>query len=149
MIIVAMTTWQSQGQHRFCGEGDLVVFELHGVFTLDDAQCMLRIADEQNHRYGYVLWLFDARDGLNMIQEARRVVTDKLRVYPENRVTAIVGANVAIRTLSRLLQNAGRLFGVPIRPIQFFDTMDEARTWLDMQRQQCRSRINRNTIHRD
>lgn len=136
MISNEMIVWQSQGNHRFCCEGDVVVFELHGLFYLEDALCMFRIADAQAQQHGYVLFLFDARDGLNVSQDARRLVSARLRTQPEDRATAIFGAGVAIRTLTRLFQNAGRLFGIPIKPIQFCDTLDEGRAWLDTQRQQ-------------
>lgn len=128
--------WQWQGKHRFCCDGDQVIFELHGLFGVDDGLCMFRISEEQDRRYGYVLFLFDARDGLNMSQEARRMVGERLRRQPVNRVTAIVGANTAMKTVTRLVQNAARLFGFPTRPVQFCDTQEEAMTWLNVQRQQ-------------
>jgi len=144
MLSSKMLAWQWQGKHRFQCEDDMVVFELHGLFNLEDALCMFRLSDEQNHRYGYVLFLFDARDGLNVSQEARRLFSDKFRLQPENRVTAVVGAGITIRTLTRLIQNAGRLFGISMKPVQFCDTMEEGMLWLDMQRQQFRAKLDRN-----
>jgi hypothetical protein len=139
--------WQGQGTHRYFLDGDLVTFELHGLFTVEDALSMLRISDAQHQQYGYVLFLFDARDGLNMSQEARRLVGDKLRSQPANRVTAIVGASVAIRTVTRLIQNASRLFGIPARPVQFCNTQEEALTWLDVHRQQFLARLRRGAAY--
>ena len=140
MMSIEMIAWQWQGKHRYHCESDMVVFELHGLFNVDDAMCMIRLEDAQNRRNGYVLLLFDARNGLNISPEARRLVGDKAGLQPENRVTAIVGASVAIRTVTRLIQNARRLFGIPIKPVQFCDTMEEGMTWLDIHRQQFLSK---------
>ncbi|MFO0580446.1 MAG: hypothetical protein U1A78_41265 [Polyangia bacterium] len=140
--------WRWQGKHRFCCDGDLVIFELHGLFGVDDALCMFRLSEDQDQRYGYVLFLFDARDGLNMSQEARRMVGEKLRRQPVNRVTAIIGASTAMKTVTRLIQNASRLFGFPIRPVQFCDSQEEALTWLDVQRQQFLTKLQHTTTPR-
>lgn len=77
-----MTGWQWQGKHRFNCDGDIVIFELHGLFNVEDAHCIFRLADAQDAKYGYVLFLFDARDGINMSPQARRKVADKSRVQP-------------------------------------------------------------------
>lgn len=138
-----MTAWQWQGKHRFCCEEDVVIFELHGLFNVDDAHCMFRLADAQDAKYGYVLFVFDARDGLNMSPQARRVVADKNRVQPKKSATAIVGASVAIRTVTMLIQNAGRLLGFQINPVQFCLTMEDGMAWLDMKRKQFITKTHR------
>lgn len=138
-----MTGWQWQGKHRFNCDGDIVIFELHGLFNVEDAHCIFRLADAQDAKYGYVLFLFDARDGINMSPQARRKVADKSRVQPAQSATAIVGASVAMRTVALLIQNAGRLFGFQINKMEFCATMEEGVAWLGDKRQQFITRSHR------
>lgn len=136
--VAHMPTWETQGTHRFYREGDLVFFECHGLFGLDDMNRLLSICDDLEREYGYVLSIYDTIDGMNMSADARRVVGERNRSHDVPSAAAIIGASFAIRTVAMLLNNAARLIGKNISPAHFFQTQEEAMTWIAAQREACR-----------
>jgi len=129
-----MPTWETQGRHRYYRDADLLFFELHGLFSIDDANCLHAVADLIEQDHGYVLCTFDAADGMTMSPEARRATGDRSRSRETRGATAIVGASFTIRTVALLITNAARLFGKPVPPIYFCSSIDDATQWLDTQR---------------
>ncbi len=89
-----------------------------------------------------MLGVFDARDGMNMTPEARRYSNEASSAHPVSAATLLVGASLAIRTMTSLLINAARLFGKKLAPVEYCDTVDEVPRWLAAQRriQQQRGR---------
>ena len=134
-----MPTWETQGTHRFYREGDLVFFECHGLFQLDDLNRLLAICDDLEREYGYVLSIYDTIDGMNMSADARRVVGERNRTHDAPSAAAIIGASFAIRTVAMLLNNAARLIGKTVSPAHFFPNQEEALAWSAAQREVCRS----------
>jgi hypothetical protein len=135
---IKMAEWHSQGTHRFYRETDLVFFEVHGPFTLADAQCMFDVCEGCAQEYGYVLSAFDNRDGPGMTPEARRFTSERSRERPVKSAVAVIGASLAVRTMSFLLMNVMRLAGKPVSPVLFCSTQEEAMAWLAGQRQHLR-----------
>ena len=135
-----MPKWYSQGTHRYYCEGDLAYFEVHGPFTLADAQCMFAVAESIEREHGYVLSAFDNRDGPGLTPDARRYTSEKNRQRMVPGATAVIGASVAVRTMAILLINVSRLAGKPSSPVHFCATHQEAIDWLSAQRQQLRAK---------
>ena len=135
-----MENWITQGTHRYYRTADLVFFEVHGPFTLPDAQCLLEVCKSIWQEHGYVLSAFDNRDGPGMTAEARRFTSEKSREHPMKAASAIIGASLAVRTMTFLLLNVMRMTGRPVSQILFCSTDEEALAWLASQRQQLRPR---------
>ena len=121
-----MPNWESFGRHRYYRETDLAFFEHHGGVSLEEIQFVFQVSDEIRASQGYILVVFDMRDGSGMSQQARRYCGERTRTNQLDSATVIVGASLAIRTVTLLVQNAGRLFGQQPPPIHFCDTVPEA-----------------------
>ena len=134
-----MPPWHSQGSHRFYCEDDLLYFEVHGPFTLADAQRLYSESESIEQQHGYVLAAFDNRDGPGMTAEARRYVGMKSRQRNVTGASAVIGANLAVRTMSLLVMNVARLAGMKSTPIIFCATPEEAMAWLAVRRQEFRA----------
>lgn len=135
-----MPQWCSQGTHRYYREGDLAYFEVHGPFSLADAQCMFSVAEAIERDHGYVLSAFDNRDGPGLTAEARRYTSEKSRERMVPGATAVIGASMAVRAMTILLINVARLAGKPSSPVHFCATHQEAIAWLAAQREQLRTK---------
>lgn len=129
-----MPTWEPLGTHRYYNQDDLLLFELHGVFTLADTHGMFIASERVEQKYGYTLTAFDARAVSGMAADARRYVGERTRLHRPEGATAVVGASFPIRTVISLLQNAARLFGKPIPASLFCATVEEAIHWLELER---------------
>ena len=134
-----MPNWRTHGMHRYYCEADLLYFEVHGPFDVSDARLIFDEGDVIERQYGYALSVFDNRDGPGMTAEARRYTNMKGRERVRPSATAIIGASLAVRTISMLLMNALRIAGRPTSPILFCANQDEAVTWLAAQREQLRA----------
>ena len=129
-----MPTWETLGAHRYYSQDDLLLFEIHGLFTLADTQGMFVLSERVEKKYGYTLTTFDARKVSGMAADARKYVGERSRKHRPVGATAIVGASFPIRALISLLQNATRLFGNPVPPTLFCATVEEALHWLAQHR---------------
>lgn len=129
-----MPQWCSQGAHRYYRDGDLAFFEVHGPFTLADAQWMFSVAESIERDHGYVLSAFDNRDGPGMTADARRYTSEKSRERLVLSASAIIGASMAVRAMTILLINVARLAGKPASPVHFCASPQEAIAWLATQR---------------
>jgi hypothetical protein len=130
-----MPEWVSQGTHRFQVDGDLLVIEVHGLFTEQDARLIYRFSDPMAEAYGYVLSIFDARGYGGITPEARRYIGEQQRIRIHIvGATAVVSASFIVRTLATLLNHAGRLFGRPETPLHFCASPEEAQEWIAAQR---------------
>lgn len=129
-----MPDWEQRGGFRCYRDADILFLEIHGVFSLEDAEQMFELSDGIRLKFGYVLTVFDASDAKGMSAPARRLVGQRSREENIHGASAIIGASFTIRTLVQLLRNAIRLFGGTQAPIVFCATADEALQWLDEQR---------------
>lgn len=136
-----MQKWQIQGTHRLYRDGDLLYFEVHGPFELADAERMFKESEEIEKEYGYVLSAFDTRDGPGMTAEARRYTSLKSREREILNATTIIGASLAVRTMTILLTNVTRLVGKPLAPLLFCATHAEAMDWLAARRKELVERL--------
>lgn len=129
-----MPDWEQRGGFRCYRDADILFLEIHGVFSMEDAQQMFELLDGIRLKFGYVLTVFDASDAGGMSAAARRLVGQRTREDNIHGASAIIGASFPIRTLVQLLRNAIRLFGGDQSPIVFCATVDEALQWLAEQR---------------
>jgi hypothetical protein len=134
-----MPNWMTQGSHRYYVEAELIFFELHGLFSIEDMQLLHELALASAKDFGYVLFVFDAHDGLSISPAARRFSGERARSFSFASASLIVGASLALRTVAQLLQNAARLFGKTRRLIEFCPSLDEVPQWLGRQRQRLRA----------
>jgi hypothetical protein len=74
-----------------------------------------------------------------MTADARRYAGQKSSERTRLAATAVIGASLAVRTMSYLIMNALRLAGKPASPVFFCSTHEEAMKWLDVQRQLFRA----------
>lgn len=130
-----MPIWSQQGRHRYYREGEVLFFELHGEFSLADTQFMLTQTYEIAEQHGYVLTVFDARDGINMTPEARRYLNEMAHRRRIDSRSLLIGAPLGMRTMTRLILNAASLFGKQMPPVDFVQTSAELPAWLAGQRQ--------------
>ena len=120
-----MPIWKQQGKHRYYREGEMLFFELHGLFTLADTQFMILQTYEIAEQHGYVLSVFDARDGINMTPDARRYLNEVANRRPIDSRSLLIGAPLGMRTMTRLILNAASLFGKQMPPVDFVPTSAE------------------------
>ena len=131
-----MPTWESQGSHRYYRELDLLYLEVHGTFTLADAEWRQALAASIEAQHGHVLTVFDSRHASAITADARRYVAKRSREHVSPGATAVVGASFGLRTVAQLIRNAMRLFGKAAEPVHFCSTAEEALEWLAGQREQ-------------
>ena len=129
-----MPDWEQRGGFRCYRDADILFLEIHGVFSVEDAEQMFELSDSIRLKFGYVLTVFDAKDAKGMTAAARRLVGQRSREENIHGASAVIGASFPIRTLVQLLRNAIRLFGGNQSPIMFCATADEALQWLAEQR---------------
>lgn len=134
-----MPPWEHQGTHRFYREEDLLYFELHGLFTLADAQRLYVELESLERAHGYALTAYDARAVTGMDADSRRYLGEKTRGRAERRALAVIGASFALRTILGLVQNGARLAGRPVPKTAFCSTQSEALAWLAAQRVEFRA----------
>jgi hypothetical protein len=136
-----MPNWMNQGKHRYYWEADMLWFQLHGLFFLEDTQLLVALTESITAKHGYYLTVFDARDGINMTPEARRYVSEKSRISTMDGATLIVGASLAMRVMAHLMQNAAKLFGAKQTPVEFCNTLEEVPQWLEAQRRRLHGKL--------
>ena len=136
-----MPNWEIQGTHRLYCEADLLFFEIHGMFELDDMKRMYLATDSIVAAYGYSLSVFDARKAAGSSPAARRHVGERSRVGFEDGAAAIVGASFPMRAMVKLIRNGSSLIGRPMPPMGFFPEPEEALQWLASQRVHFRAKL--------
>lgn len=129
-----MSTWTTVGTHRYYCETDLLFGELHGDINLEDIQRLWLIAESIEQRCGYVITVFDARDGKGVTPAARRYIGEKNRVRTVAGPVLILGSSFTMRTIVRLLQQAARVFGKQPAPVHFYALPEELPSLLAAQR---------------
>jgi hypothetical protein len=129
-----MSEWQPLGKHRAQVRGDLVVVETFGDLNPVETQQLMEFMTQVAQTQGRTLALFDVSGGASMPAESRRIIAQWERNGSPPAPTAIVGANLVIRTLALLITHAINLVSHQKVPLAFFKSRDEAYRWLDKQR---------------
>lgn len=129
-------------------EGDVIVVKNFGVTTSADLQIILDTYTRVQSRYGHMFALYDGRLGKGMTSDARRALLDKREDSRRSaNATAVFGAPFAMRILVNMLDRA--LMGLRRKGlgVVMFATEEEARAYLDEQRQQILQAKNSPTVH--
>ena len=130
-----MPDWKQLGSHRYYVEDEVLFIEAHGPFTLEDTKFITWQSPELAKQWGYYLLVADARDGMNLTPEARRYSNASAKNDPIPGAILIMGASLAVRTMTALLTNAARLFGKKQQAtIDHCANLDEVPQWLAAQR---------------
>lgn len=103
--------WQPIGPHRYRREDDLLYWQPDGEMTVEHIRAISAVFDELLARYGYVVYIIDARRSRPMGYDARREFVHWFdRSHP--RFAAIgYGSPAEPRATAVLIVNAARLRG--------------------------------------
>lgn len=130
-----MSDWQPAGPHRYRVEGDFVLWESHGPVAPEHAhifaQLMLRIGTEHGRAY----CITDGRDMQPVPAASRRIYLEYIKRHKPCFVLAIYGAPLPIRVAGMLVVHAARVLSLPPLHVRYTSTEEEARAYLDEQRQ--------------
>ena len=130
-------------------EDDLVVIRIDGVIDESIAFYLGDVHDELAQQFGYALVLQHCSSTTTVTTEGRHRYFEwnKRRKYPG--CVAMVGASFATKTMVMLLSRAVKLLVTVRGEIEFFDSEELARAWLDEQRVLLKKmRLPSNTGHR-
>lgn len=103
-----MSDWQSVGPHRFCYRDEVLCFEPHGELTLSQAEVWTGIISRHFQQQHQGVLLVDARDLMPPHAEVRRKFVSWWRDQEPRPRVIIFGANLLMRTVSRLILAAVR-----------------------------------------
>lgn len=129
-----MSDWQPVGAHRFRDQGELLFLEPHGEVSRSQAEAWTAIITShfQRERQGFLL--IDARDLKPPAAEIRRAFLTWLRATQPRPRILVFGANLLVRTASRLVLAAARqLYHLDLDLTQFA-TEAEARAHAESMR---------------
>lgn len=134
-----MNDWQPAGPHRYLVEGDFVRWESHGPMHPEQAhtfaQLLLRVSGEHGRAY----CIADGRDMQPVPAESRRIYIDYIKRHKPSFALAIYGAPLPIRVAGMLVVHAARMLSLPTLYVRYFSTEEEARSYLDEQREAAAS----------
>lgn len=121
-------------------DGDVIWLRSVGALELDELVQIFALGYGVGERYGYILFLGDARYASPPTAEARRyqLEQNKRRSFPSH--TAIYGASLVVRTMVTLTQRAMELLTGEPPPLSFVKDEAAARARLDTARANLRPR---------
>lgn len=131
-----MSAWQPIGAHRFSARGEVLQFEPHGALSVSEAEAFAAdmAAHFQRHPQGFLL--VDASDLKPPPAEVRRLFITFFRDHELRPRVVVFGANLLVRTVSRLVLGAARqLHGLTLDLTQYA-TEAEARAHIEQRRGQ-------------
>lgn len=119
---------------------DIVHLKLVGSVTLDE--CVL--INDAHLGWGegrsHVFYMIDLSELADIPAAVRRAASETVKMLPL-RGTVIYNSPLRARVLGKLLLTAGNLFrrGAAPNPVEFVDTEDDARAWVEIRRRQIAS----------
>lgn len=137
-----MKAWQCSGAHRYYIAQDVLYWESHGIFNLENGKLITELQDKIHTEYGYNLNLIDASDGGTITPEARKWMAHNAAEHRSDRsAAAIFGAGLLVRAGVNLLLAARYYFSQNDSPFIFVKTEAEAWTYVDEQRRRYRQQL--------
>lgn len=118
-------------------EEDLIFVRNLGLMTLRDLNELIEIYRQVREQHPTLVVMFDCSQGEGIDGAARRAMTGSFGSSVTADATAIFGANFAIRTLGNMIERAVVGLGKPSTGIKFFSTEDEARAFLNIERERA------------
>lgn len=125
-----MLDWFPNGRHRFCEDGEIIRWELHGPLDPEECREVLAFSANAAKTRGYGLRLIDSRDAGPVPAETRRFLAEWGSSHTPHVSTALFGASTLMRLVGTLLVRGIRLVNSRVAPTEFFATESEARAWL-------------------
>lgn len=125
MLIVSMPDWTSVGAHRYYREEEQIYVELHADLGAAELRVMWDVAEEVEDTYGYAISVFDVRRSNGVSPDGRRYVGERNRKRALIGPVVMIGANIVVRTMTRLLKQATLLMGKKPSPVFFCNTVEE------------------------
>jgi hypothetical protein len=125
MLIVPMPTWTAVGAHRYYLEEEQIYVELHGDLGAAELRVMWDVAEQIEDTYGYAISVFDARHSNGVSTDGRKYVGERNRKRALLGPVVMIGANIVVRTVARLLNQATLLIGKKPSPVFFCNTVEE------------------------
>lgn len=118
--------------HAYREEGPLLFVHTNGTLSLEDIQAMFELHTKIKKKYGYLLVLYDAKNGGSMSPEARKYAAEHTRPEVMHTASAIFNISYPARVIATLVHRATKVLSkLPIGPMEFFATEAEARAFLD------------------
>ena len=131
--------WLPLGTNFYRIMEDVIEIDLHGPFTMADAQQYVAVLDAMCEQYGYTLTLFNLQDAEPLAPEIRKY----LGQYSNQTATpvgiATYGGGLPQRMLGRLIIRGINLLRKTPLAVNFLDDEDEAKAWLGNRRLQIRA----------
>ena len=126
------------GSHRTGYEDpDILYMKLVGEVTNEEVRAINRVHLEYGQERGRLFYLIDLSELDNLPAQVRREASETVKILPL-RGTAIFGAPLKAKVLAKLLMTAVNMFkgGRNQNPVEFTDTEQEARVWLERRRRE-------------
>ncbi len=120
-----MPDWKNEGSHRYYREPDLLFVEAHGDLQCEEIKQLWEMASSIEKTCGYLICIFDFRDGKSISPEARRYIGERNRERTLQGPVFMIGASLMLRTIALMLQHAARLFGKTPAPVYFCASPEE------------------------
>ena len=131
--------WSAIGPHRYFLDQDLFRWSPSGEVHSDHARAVCELFDRQAAKYGYVLWLVNAKNSVPIGFETRRIYATHMRETHIRMAIASFGATLGARTTATLTAHAARLMTKSEIPLEDFDREDQARAFLIAQRERFKA----------
>lgn len=118
-------------------EPDLLFMKLVGDVSNEE----VREINQAHLTYGqnvpYLFYLIDLSELDNLAPQVRKEASEVVKVLPL-RGTAIYGAPLKAKVLAKLMLTAANMFrgGKNPNPVEFYDTEEQARAWIEKRRAQ-------------
>ena len=136
-----MRAWEPLGAHLYCIEEDTVFFTVHGAVSVAEMATHLDRLEAIAARVGWVLTVYDSREGVGISPQARRYVAERMRARPFRAAGGVFGASFVIRTMVTLMVSAVSLFTKSVQRVAYFKTEAEAVAYCVQMRECFRAEV--------
>ena len=120
------------GSHAIRCEGNTIYFRVRGDVDVSDIQNLFDLGDRLAAQYGLFWVLLYAQEMTTISTEARRLAVKNPSIGSLGG-GAVVGANLATRTILTLINRAMNLLGGSHVRSAFVQTEEEAKAWIAAQ----------------
>jgi hypothetical protein len=131
--------WIHSGQHRYQVIGDVLCYEPHGSFSMQEATVLLDKCLQICQQHGFVYTILDAKEADAGDAKVRKLFAEAQKRRDTQGIVYIIGANLVIRSFALLWQNMVRLMNLPRSTIRFINT--EAEAWQEIAKDRAERRV--------
>lgn len=134
-------SFQRLGKHYVRVDEDIIWIVQMGQLELNEVMQLFQLGYAVGDRYGYMLFLGDARHAQPPTPEARRYQLEQIKVRNLPSHTSIYGANFVLRAVVTLTQRAVEILTGKPPPMSFVKDEAAARKSLDVARATLKLRL--------